>query len=115
MTPRQKAQHRVDKFNRSYRVGTTVTYLKSEIEGREITTVEAPAYIQGDDTPMVSLSGVGVALIDKVEPYFGGNSTARSKGNPVTLLTDKAPLYGPCLMVLSIVLVTWAVFAFGSN
>ena len=76
MTPRKKAQYLVDAFNRSYRVGTSVTYLKSEIEGRQITTVEAPAYIQGDDTPMVCLSGVGVALIDKVEPYFGGNATA---------------------------------------
>lgn len=71
MTPRQIAQHRVDKFNRSYQVGSKVTYLKSEVEGRQITTVDKPAYIQGDDTPMVDLGGIGAALIDKVEPYFG--------------------------------------------
>jgi hypothetical protein len=71
MTPRQVAQHRVDKFNLSYQVGSKVTYLKSEIEGRQITTVEKPAYIQGDDTPMVCLSGIGTALIDKVEPFLG--------------------------------------------
>jgi len=71
MTPRQIAQDRVDQFNRSYRVGSEVTYLKSEIEGRQVTTVEKPAYIQGDDTPMVELIGIGTALIDKVEPFFG--------------------------------------------
>ena len=67
----QEAQHLVEAFNRSYRVGTKVTYLKSEIEGRQITTVDKPAYIQGDDTPMVVLGGIGTALIGKVEPYFG--------------------------------------------
>ncbi|EPG9350585.1 hypothetical protein ACKU3Z_029690 [Pseudomonas aeruginosa] len=71
MTPRQIAQHRVDQFNLSYRVGSEVTYIKSEIEGRQITTVEKPAYIQGEDTPVVELVGIGTALIDKVEPYFG--------------------------------------------
>lgn len=71
MTPRQIAQHRVDQFNRSCRVGSEVTYLKSEIEGRQVTTVEKPAYIQGDETPMVELVGIGTALIAKVEPYFG--------------------------------------------
>lgn len=71
MTPREIAQHRVEKFNRSQPPGSQVTYLKSDVEGRQITTVEKPAYIQGDDTPMVYLSGIGVASIDKVEPYFG--------------------------------------------
>ncbi|EPJ7982312.1 hypothetical protein L4Z68_001334 [Pseudomonas aeruginosa] len=71
MTPRQLAQHRVDQFNLTYQVGDQVTYLKSEIEGRQITTVDKPAYIQGDDTPMVVLAGIGTALLDKVEPYFG--------------------------------------------
>ncbi|MCV6454896.1 hypothetical protein AAIH27_33395 [Pseudomonas aeruginosa] len=71
MTPRQIAQHRVDKFNRSHQVGSKVTYLKSEVEGRQITTVDKPAFIQGDDMPMVVLAGIGTALIDKVEPYFG--------------------------------------------
>ena len=79
MTPRQKAQYLVDAFNRSYQVGTMVTYLKSEIEGRQLTTVEAAAYIQGDDTPMVELNGIGTALIDKVEPYVGGSAAVRSK------------------------------------
>lgn len=71
MTTRQLAQRRVDQFNLRYQIGAQVTYLKSEIEGRQITSVEKPAYIQGEDTPVVELVGIGTALIDKVEPYFG--------------------------------------------
>jgi hypothetical protein len=115
MTPRQIAQHRVDRFNRSSPVRSRVAYLKSEIEGLQITTVDKPAYIQGEDTPMVCLSGIGTALIDKVEPYFCPSATASSKGNLVKLWADKAPIYGPGLIVLLIVIATCAAFAFDSN
>jgi hypothetical protein len=71
MNPREIAQRRVDKFNHSLPPKSKVTYFKSDIEGRQITTVVKPAYIQGDDTPMVELNGIGTALLDKVEPYFG--------------------------------------------
>lgn len=71
MNPREIAQRRVDKFNHCLPPKSKVTYLKSDIEGRQITTVVKPAYIQGDDTPMVELHGIGTALLDKVEPYFG--------------------------------------------
>lgn len=64
---RQLAELAVQKFNRTKAVGTKVTYLKSEIEGKQITAVVKPAYIQGDSTPMVVLEGIGIALLDKVE------------------------------------------------
>ncbi|MGN5180792.1 hypothetical protein ACTG1X_21580 [Aeromonas veronii] len=70
MTPtnsRNAAQLSVDKFNRIAPVGTQVTYLKSQVEGRQITSVAKPAYIQGGDTPIVVLHGIGNALISKVE------------------------------------------------
>lgn len=51
MTPRQIAQQRVDEFNVLQPVGTKVAYIKSQIEGKQHTTVKAPAYIQGDETP----------------------------------------------------------------
>lgn len=68
MTPREIAQLKVDKFNRHTPVGANVTYLKSQVEGRQATSVAKQAYIQGDDNPMVVLHGIGTALIDKVEP-----------------------------------------------
>jgi len=70
MTPansRNAAQLIVDNFNRIAPVGTQVTYLKSQIEGRQITSVVKPAYIQGDATPIVVLHGIGNVLISKVE------------------------------------------------
>lgn len=68
MTSREMAQLKVDNFNRDMPVGVNVTYLKSQVEGRQATTVAKQAYIQGDDTPMVVLHGIGTALIDKIEP-----------------------------------------------
>ncbi|MEM0550473.1 MULTISPECIES: hypothetical protein [Aeromonas] len=65
---RQLAELAVQKFNRTNAVGTKVTYLKSEIEGKQITAVVKPAYIQGDSSPMVVLEGIGIAQLDKVEP-----------------------------------------------
>lgn len=69
ITLRYMAQQNVRSFNRMYPVKSKVTYLKSEIEGRLITSVEKPAYILGDDVAVVDLAGIGVALLEKVEPY----------------------------------------------
>jgi hypothetical protein len=67
---RGRAKLEVDKFNNSHPVGSKVLYLKSGLEGYQITIVTKPAYIQGDATPMVILEGIGTALISKIEPFY---------------------------------------------
>lgn len=64
---RIEAELAVQRFNNAFPVGSRVTYFKSDLEGRQVTTISGPAYIQGDNTPMAVLDGIGVALISKVE------------------------------------------------
>jgi hypothetical protein len=67
---REQAQLVVEKFNRSEltAVGKSVFYLKSQIEGKVKTSIQKAAYIQGDNKPVCELSGMGIALLDKIEP-----------------------------------------------
>ncbi|KNH42982.1 hypothetical protein [Pseudomonas lini] len=71
ISSREIAQRRVASFNHGTAPGSRVHYLKSELEGRQITTIVSPAYILGDDAPVVELDGIGTALLDKVEPFLG--------------------------------------------
>lgn len=66
-TSRARAELAVDKFNRSCPVGTRVTYLKSQIEGKLVTTVNEPAYVLGDDFPVAVLNGIETAALEKIE------------------------------------------------
>lgn len=61
-------QRRVDSWNRVVKIGATVTYLKSELEGKVIFKTAGPAYIFGDQA-VVDLEHLGVALLSKTEPF----------------------------------------------
>lgn len=65
---REEAELAVQRFNNAFPVGSCVTYFKSDVEGRQVTTISGAAYIQGDNTPMAVLEGIGIALISKIEP-----------------------------------------------
>lgn len=65
---REDAEMAVRRFNNAFPVGSRVTYFKSDVEGRQVTTISGAAYIQGDNTPMAVLEGIGIALISKIEP-----------------------------------------------
>lgn len=67
---REQAQSEVDSFNRTYSVGDTVRYVKSEIEGLVPLTIIKEAYVFGDNLPAVDLDGIGLVLLAKVEPCF---------------------------------------------
>ncbi|CAH1582341.1 hypothetical protein F0267_00225 [Vibrio coralliilyticus] len=67
---RKQALQEVDGFNCSYNVGETVLYVKSEVEGAVPLTIIKPAYVLGDNLPVVELESIGLALISKVQPYF---------------------------------------------
>jgi hypothetical protein len=69
---REQAQLAVDKFNESSltTVGKLVFYLKSDTEGKVKTSIEKAAYIQGDETPVCELNGIGTALLNKIEPTW---------------------------------------------
>jgi hypothetical protein len=47
-----------------------VFYLKSQIEGKVKTSIQKAAHIQDDNTPVCELSGIGIALLDKIEPTW---------------------------------------------
>lgn len=63
-----EAQPRVDSWNRSVKVGTAVTYLKSKLEGKVILKTVGPAYIIGGEAA-VDLEYLGLALLSKTEPF----------------------------------------------
>lgn len=70
---REQAQIVIDKFNNSPLTakGKKVLYLKSEIEGKVIASVVKKAYIMGDNEPVCELDGIGIAQLNKIEPYYG--------------------------------------------
>ncbi|WP_341744687.1 hypothetical protein [Azonexus hydrophilus] len=67
---RAAAQFRVEKWNSSTAVGTEVFYEKSQVEGKCRLKTVSNAYVLGDDQPVVDLVGVGMVLLDKIEPAF---------------------------------------------
>ena len=67
---RDVANFTVSKWNRSNFKGQEVWYKKSEIEGVVLAAVAGPAFIQGDDVPVVKLENFGTVLIEKIEPKF---------------------------------------------
>lgn len=64
------ASRRVESWNRSVSVGAEVTYMKSELEGKLVLKTVGPAYLFGGE-PAVDLEHIGVALLNKVEPFSG--------------------------------------------
>lgn len=68
---REQAKLIVNKFNRSNlsKKGKAVLYLKSELEGKVKAIVSKEAYIMGDNIPVCELEGIGIAQLDKIEPY----------------------------------------------
>lgn len=63
-----EAQRRVDSWNRAVKIGVSVTYLKSELEGKVIVKTVGPAYIFGGQAA-VELEHLGLALLSKTEPF----------------------------------------------
>lgn len=111
MSPRELAQHTVDKFNQYSPVGSSVTYEKSEIEGLQITTVEKPAYILGDDVPAVVLEGIGIALIAKVKPF---NEHQKETRATISGQFELSPAAKKVLFCVSFVLALAALVTAGS-
>ena len=63
------AQRRiVDSWNRTVKIGASVTYLKSELEGKKIFKTVGPAYVFGGQAS-VELEHIGLALLSKTEPF----------------------------------------------
>lgn len=67
-TEAETVQRRVDSWNRAVKIGESVTYLKSELEGKVIFKTVGPAYIFGDQAA-VELEHLGLALLSKTEPF----------------------------------------------
>jgi hypothetical protein len=69
---REQANLIVNKFNRSNlsKKGKAVLYLKSELEGKVKALVSKEAYILDDNIPVCELKGIGIAQLDKIEPYW---------------------------------------------
>ncbi|USD59080.1 hypothetical protein J4N45_11110 [Vibrio sp. SCSIO 43140] len=74
----ESANHEANKFNELHPVGTKVTYLKSQIEGKTFTVVTSAAKVY-DSYPngkpeffvMVGLEHIGLALTSKTEKILG--------------------------------------------
>lgn len=64
----ESAKRRVDSWNRSVQIGSKVTYLKSELEGKVILKTSGPACIFGGQAA-VELEHLGLALLSKTEPF----------------------------------------------
>lgn len=68
ITEAEAAQRHVDSWNRAVTIGASVTYLKSELEGKIIIKTAGPAYIFGGQAA-VELEHLGLALLSKTEPF----------------------------------------------
>lgn len=59
----------IAKFNKRYKIGDVVFYLKSEVEGVTKSTVTSKAYVSEEGLlPVVDLDVIGTALLSKVKP-----------------------------------------------
>lgn len=61
----------VERWNSNTKIGDSVTYVKSIIEGRIVDKVAGEAFVLGDE-PVVELERVGVALLSKIEFFTRG-------------------------------------------
>lgn len=65
-----KALLNVLKWNTNHPTGTTVTYLKSSLEGKIVTQTKAAAYVLGNEA-VVDLEHIGTATLKKIELITG--------------------------------------------
>lgn len=66
----EQTQRLVDSWNRVIRIGTKVTYQKSDLEGSIVVQTVDSAYVFAGESA-VELEHIGTALLNKVKPFYG--------------------------------------------